>query len=288
MKISKSGRGYLRRSVVTYESIEESIEAERKRQADLRAAGFFDDARVKELEPYPRTREVLWHAERIMAAYLSKNELPHDAETIYSWNGKQWWKVSEGRARKHTGTGTLIYCIEGLGYEMGTREHLAANILMDCQLVQDRMMATSDAIWENIPGAEPPRAVNTEMAQGLDHAISTSIHLGRLVGLWNVYTSIHGAGAGGGHAGKRRAWATALARQLRIEHPAATKDAIWESIPEAEHPCTVETEDAAWKCYRDGTEVIAVRDCDGSVRTMSRTNFVRRYLKKDTKALSGP
>lgn len=288
MKIRKSGHGYLRRSIVTYESTEEEIDVERKRQADLRAAGFFDDPRVKELDSYPHTREVLWHAERIMVAYLSKNKLPHDAKTVYSWSGKQWWKTSEDRTRKHTGTGTLVYCVEGLGYKTEKREHLAADVLVDCQLVRDRMATIKSVIRESTPGAEHPRTVKAEMAQDVDYAISASVHLGRLIALWNVYTSIHGSGAGGGHAKKRQAWAIALAQKLRVEQSAATKDAIWESIPEAEHPCEVEAEGVAWGCYRDGEKIIALRDRDGTERTMSRTNFVKRYLKKDTKALSVP
>jgi hypothetical protein len=85
----------------------------------------------------------------------------------------------------------------------------------------------------------------------------------------------------GGRHPKRRLWAEALAKALAAT---ATAQEAWNAIPEFEDSGddTVEAAGQKWIVYRDGNRLIGTVDRTGAEESISRSTFLKRYLKRNT------
>jgi hypothetical protein len=83
----------------------------------------------------------------------------------------------------------------------------------------------------------------------------------------------------GGRHPKRRLWAEALAKALAAT---ATAQEAWNAIPEFEDSGddTVEAAGQKWIVYRDGNRLIGTVDRTGAEESISRSTFLKRYLKR--------
>jgi len=81
----------------------------------------------------------------------------------------------------------------------------------------------------------------------------------------------------GGSASKRRDWADELVAKLRRDSPKGGKAAIWESVPEADDPAIIETENGDFQVYRDGAALVAV-DETGREHTLKKRTLEDNYL----------